>query len=93
VAQQELGDAVAGPHQVAADVLAGADQVAHRLFGGGGDPDGVQPADHQQADQPLGVAAIGLDPALGRALDLARRGDGALDASARANPKPVGPAS
>ena len=33
VAQQQLGDAVAGSHQVAANVLAGAHQVAHRLLG------------------------------------------------------------
>jgi hypothetical protein len=40
----------------------------------------VQTADHQQPHQPFGVAAIGLDPVLGRTLDLARRGHRALDA-------------
>ena len=80
VAQQELGDAVAGPHQVSADVLARADQVAHRLLGRRWHPDSVQAADHQQAHQPLGVAAVGLDPVLGRALDLARGRDRAVDA-------------
>ena len=31
------------------------------------DPDRVQPADHQQPHQPLGVAAVGLDPIRSRA--------------------------
>ena len=74
---------MAGPHQVAADVLAGTDQVAHRLLGGSGNPHRVQGADHQQPHQSLGVAAVGLDPVLSRALDLARGGYRAADSPRR----------
>jgi hypothetical protein len=91
VAQQELGDTVAGSHRVAADVLAGADQVPHRLFSGRRHPDCVKPPDHQQAHQSLGVAAVGLDPIGGRALDLPRSGNRAVDALRRqcpGQPKP-----
>ena len=87
MAQQELADAVAGRHQVAANVLAGADQIAHRLFGRRRHPDSVQAADHQQPHQPLGVAAVGIDPILGGALDLARGGHRALNAPRRKCPR------
>ena len=36
-------------------------------------PDRMQPADHQQPQQPLGVATVGLDAVSRRALDLPRR--------------------
>jgi hypothetical protein len=66
-------------HQIAADVLARSDQVAQCLHRAGRDPDRVQPADHQQPHQTLGVTAIGLDAILGGPLDLARRRDDAPD--------------
>jgi hypothetical protein len=86
VAQQELGNPMAGPHKVTADVLAGADQVAHRLLGGSRDADGMQAADHQQPHEPLGIAAVGLDPVLGRALDLSRGRHRAFDTPRRQLP-------
>jgi hypothetical protein len=39
----------------------------------------MKAADHQQADQPFGVATVGLHPIGGGALDLARRRDDAGD--------------
>ncbi len=77
--KQELRHPVACPHQVAADVLAGTGEVAHRLLARRRHPDRVNSADHQKPHQALGVAAIGLDPVLGGALDLARCCDDAAD--------------
>jgi hypothetical protein len=71
---------VARAHQIAAHVLARAHQVAQRLLLGAGDPHRVQPANHQQPHQALGVAAVGLDAILRRPLDLPGRRDHAPDA-------------
>jgi hypothetical protein len=79
VAQQQLAHPVARPHQIAADVLAGAHQVAQRLLLRDRHPDRVQPADHQQTHEPLGVSLVGLDAVLRGALDLARRRDHTFD--------------
>ena len=62
-----------GAHQIAAQILAGAHEVAQRLLLDGRHPDRVQRVDHQQPQHPLGVALIGLDLVLRRALDLPRR--------------------
>ncbi|MGI8729040.1 MAG: hypothetical protein ACR2LK_03470 [Solirubrobacteraceae bacterium] len=49
------------------------DEVAQRLLLAPEDTDGVQPVNHQQPHQPLGVAAVPLDAILRRTLDLAWR--------------------
>ena len=51
---------MASSHQVLADVLASTHQVAKRLLGRAGDPDRVKLSSEQEADQLLGVAAVGL---------------------------------
>ena len=73
VAQQQLRQSLPGAHQIAADVLPRADQIAQRLLLDRRHPDRVQRVDHQQPQHPLGVALIGLDLVLRRALDLPRR--------------------
>jgi hypothetical protein len=80
VPEQELREPVPGPHQVLTDVLAGADQVAERLLGRTGDANRMELARQQQADQVLGIAAVGLDLVARSAGDLAGCGDHALDA-------------
>jgi hypothetical protein len=75
------------PHQVAADVLARADEVAQRLLLDARHPDRVQPADHQQPQQALGVAPIGLDPIARRPRDLSRRRDETPDAGRLERPR------
>ena len=72
VAQQQFAQPVTGSHQIAAHVLTRANQIAQRLLLAGRHPHGVQAVDHQQARQPLSVAAVGFDPVLYGALDLAR---------------------
>ena len=64
---------MAGAHQIAADILARADEVTQRLLFTARDSHGVQPPDHQQSQQTLGVTPVGLDAVLRRTLDLARR--------------------
>ena len=84
-------DAVAPPHQIAAQVLPGPDQIAQRLFVGRRNPDGCS-SRPSTARQPLSVAAVGLDPVLRRPRDLARRRDHAPHAhpvNSRASPNPV----
>ncbi len=68
-----------GPHQIATEVLPRPDEIARRFLLGSGHPDRVQPADHQQPHETLGVAGVGLDPVLSRTLDLPRRGEHTLD--------------
>ncbi len=87
VTEQQLGKAVARAHQVPADVLAGADQVPAGLLVHRGNPDRRELAGHQQPDQQLGVAAIGLDPVGRRAGDLARCCDQAADAGGLERPR------
>jgi len=79
VAQEQLREPVASPHQVDAEVLAGADQIPHRLLGRAWDADGAELARQEQADQVLGIAAVGLDPVGRAAGDLSRGGDQAVD--------------
>jgi hypothetical protein len=53
VAQEHLRDAVAGAHQVAAHVLAGPHEVAHRLLPRRGLAHRLEPAGEQQPDEVL----------------------------------------
>ena len=73
---------MAGAHQVHADRLASAHEVTQGLLLGARDAHRVQLAREQQADQQLGVAAVGLDALPGGARDLARRRDHARHAAA-----------
>ena len=88
---------MARAHQIAAQILAGAHQVAQRLLLDARDRDAMQLAGDQQPHQPLGVAPIGLHP-------IRRRRAGSTPArtphsrrpppaSRRASTNPVGPAS
>ncbi len=81
VAQQQLAEPVAAAHQVDADGLARADEIAQRLLFATGNADGMQLAGQHQPDQQLGVAAVGPDTITGRPGDLARRCDDALHAA------------
>ncbi len=78
-AQQELPDSVSGAHQILANVLAAAHQVAQLLTLDRRDRDQRQLAGRQQPRQADRVALIGLDPIRGRALGLARRAHPELD--------------
>jgi hypothetical protein len=94
VAQQQLGQPVAGAHQIAAQVLTRADQVAQRLFLDGRDRDRVQLARDQQPHQPLGVALVGLDAIARSARHQPRRAHQTLDPCRRQpsrERKPCGP--
>ena len=52
ITQQQLPHPVPRAHQIAADILARADQVAQRLLLTARHPDRVQDVDHQQPRQP-----------------------------------------
>ncbi len=79
VPQKQLAHAVAGAHQITADVLAGSDEVPQRLLLPGGNPDRVQTVDHQQPHESLRVTTVGLHPILRWTLDLPRCRDHAVD--------------
>jgi hypothetical protein len=81
MAQQQLGQPVSAAHQIHADGVARANQVAQRLLLGARDSNRVQLARQQQPHQVLGVAAVGLDALPRRTRDLARRRDHALHAA------------
>jgi hypothetical protein len=66
VAQQQLGEPVAGAHEVGSGRLAGADQVAGGLLLGVGDPDRHQVPEAQGAGEALGVPPVVLDPVAAR---------------------------
>jgi hypothetical protein len=87
VAQQQLPEPVPRAHQITADVLARADHVTQRLRLATRHPDRVQAADHQQAHEALGVAAVGLDLVLRGTLDLPRRRDHTTDPGRRKRPR------
>jgi hypothetical protein len=91
VAQEQLGDAVTGAHEIAAQLLAGAGEVACRLRLGWRYDDCGERARHQQAHQQLGVLAVALHARPRCARRLARgddlhletgRGGGAVEAVA-----------
>jgi hypothetical protein len=79
VAEQQLGESVACAHEVAAEVFAGADQVAQRFFFDGRHRHRVQLAGDQQPHQALGVALIGLDAIARPARNTSRRAHHDLD--------------
>lgn len=68
VAQQELRDPVPDPHEIRADVLAGAHQIPGSLIGVARDPHWCYLSQHGQPGQMLGIAGIGLHPVHGRPL-------------------------
>ena len=74
LAQEQLGEPVAGAHEVGAGILAGAHQVAGGLLGEAGHAHRRELAEAQQLGQPQGVAAVGLDALARSAGDL--RGGG-----------------
>ena len=63
------------PHQVAADVLPGACQVAGGLLRHAADGDQHDVAKPEQPGQQQRVLGVGLDPVIGRPVQLARCGD------------------
>ena len=70
VAQQQLGQAVSGPHQIRAGRFPGPDQVPGGLLLGGGDPHRSELIQAQQLGQVQGIAGVRLDPVPGRPLQL-----------------------
>ena len=68
-----------GAHQIRAQVLAAADQVAQLLLLFARDPHEPQFAGGEQPRQPDRVALVGLDPIPRAALDVPRRADRHLD--------------
>ncbi len=79
VTQQQLRHPVPGPHQVAAAVLTGTDQVAGGLLVHSGDRHRGDLVESQQPGQVDRVLGVGLDPIPGRLLQLRRRRDHASD--------------
>ncbi len=79
VPQQQLRQPMPGTHQIPAQILAGANEVTQRLFLDARDRHPVQFAGRQQPDQPLGVAAIGLDAITRPARNQAGRTDQTVD--------------
>jgi hypothetical protein len=65
-AQQERGQAKPRAHQIRAQVLPAADQVAQLLLLLAGNPDQPQIAGREQAREADRVALVGLDPIAGR---------------------------
>jgi hypothetical protein len=70
---------VTSAHQILAQRLTRAHQIARCLLGDARDVDRAQRPGHQQAHQQLGVALIGLDAIRRRAWRLARRDNDHLD--------------
>jgi hypothetical protein len=68
-----------GGHQIAAEVLAGTDEVAQRFELGRGNHHRAQLPGGVQARELQRVARVGLDPIAGLARDRARRADHHLD--------------
>jgi hypothetical protein len=72
VAQQHLADAVTGRHQIAAQILPGADQIAQRLKLQRWDRDRAQLAGGVQARELERITRIGLDAITGLTRNRAR---------------------
>src|SRR5579875_849279 len=75
VAQEELGEAVASPGEIADHVRPGPTEISHGLFGGGGHPDADQLAGSEHSHQPDGVTVVGLDLVAWYSRNEARSGD------------------
>ena len=78
MAKQQLREPVAGPHQIAAGILARADQITRGLLVRPGHPHSGDLTQPQQPRQPLSIPPVGLDP-IGHRRDLRRRRDNAAD--------------
>jgi hypothetical protein len=78
-AQQQLADPMAAGHQVAAEVLATAHEIAQGLIGRLGNHDRPQLACRMQSGELQRVALIGLGVITGLAGDRPRRADHHLD--------------
>jgi hypothetical protein len=78
-AQQELPDSVSGAHQIHADVLPAAHQIAQLLTLDRRDRDQRQLPRRQQSREADRVTLVGLDPIRRRAVGLARRAHRHLD--------------
>jgi len=87
VTQQQLGEPVAGAHEIAAQSFAGTNQVAHRFLLDARHRDRMQLAGSQQPDQSFGVALIGLDPIARPARHQTRRADHAAHTGPRQSPR------
>ena len=85
--EQELGEAVAGAHEIAAQVLAAAQQVTEAFLGDCRHVDEAQLAGGEQSRQALGVSAVGLDSVGRRFRDQTRRGDPKVDPALRRGPR------
>src|SRR5215211_7415419 len=83
VTEQELGEAVAGAHEITAQVLAAAQQVTEAFLGDGRHVDEAQLAGGEQARQALGVSTVGLDSVGRRFGNQTRRGDPKIDPALR----------
>jgi hypothetical protein len=75
VARQELEHAMPPAEDIAADVVAAADEIAHRLLGLGGDVHGGEFAGPEQSHQLRGVPRVSLDPLPRAARGQCRRND------------------
>jgi hypothetical protein len=96
VAQQQLGQPVAGAHEIAAGVLAGAHEIACCLLLEARHAHRDELAQAQQPRQALGISAVGLDlspEARGIFEGAATMQEICACVQARARPYPVGPAS
>src|SRR5436309_8800294 len=83
VAGQELEHAMPPAENIAADVVAAADEIAHGLLALVEDVDGGELASAEQSHELRGVPAVGLDLLPGR------RGVSAGAMTAQATPSPV----
>jgi hypothetical protein len=78
MAQQQLREPVASPHQIATGVLTSTNEVTRGFLFGRRDPYRGDLTEPKQPRQPLGVPPVGLDP-VGRRPDPRRRRDNAAD--------------
>ncbi len=85
--QQQFRQPMPCSHQIDPAVLARPDQIARRLLRNARHRDRGDLTQAQQPSQMRGVAGVGLDPITGRALQLRRRRDDAVDPSSHQHPK------
>jgi len=78
---QEVAQALAGPVEVLAEVLACAHEIAHLLLDHGRHPHEGELARGEQTRQALGVAGVGLHPVGGLSRDQPRRAHAHVEAA------------
>jgi len=78
MAQQQLREPVASPHQIATGILTSTNEITRGLLFRLRYPHRSDLTEAQQPRQPLGVPPVGLDP-IGRRPDPRRRRDNAVD--------------